>query len=75
MHWRRMSKHFGCSNVKPEDFVKFASFQLKDQAAEWYLQYKDFIGGCVITWDDFRRDFKAYHIPQSVAESKREELR
>ena len=29
-------KHFECSNVRPEDFVKFASFQLKDQAAEWY---------------------------------------
>ena len=29
----------------------------------------------MITWDDFRRDFKAQHIPQSVAESKREEFR
>ena len=29
-------KHFECSNVRREDFVKFASFQLKDQAAEWY---------------------------------------
>ena len=29
----------------------------------------------MITWDDFRRDFKAHHIPQSVAESKREEFR
>ena len=31
-------KHFDCSNVRPEDFVKFASFQLKDQAAEWFQQ-------------------------------------
>ena len=29
----------------------------------------------MITWDDFRRDFKAHHIPQSVVESKREEFR
>ena len=28
----------------------------------------------MITWDDFRRDFKAHHIPQSVVESKREEF-
>ena len=28
----------------------------------------------MITWDDFRRDFKAHHIPPSVAESKREEF-
>ena len=31
-----LCKHFECSNVRPEDFVKFASFQLKDQAAEWF---------------------------------------
>ena len=30
-----LCKHFECSNVRHEDFVKFASFQLKDQAAEW----------------------------------------
>ena len=42
-------KHFECSNVRPEDFVKFASFQLKDQAAEWFQQYKDSRGGRVIT--------------------------
>ena len=28
-------KHFECSNVRPEDFVKFAPFQLKDQVAKW----------------------------------------
>ena len=26
-----INKHFECSNVRPEDYVKFASFQLKDQ--------------------------------------------
>ena len=31
-----LCKHFECSNARPEDFVKFASFQLKDQAAEWF---------------------------------------
>ena len=36
-----LCKHFECSNVRPEDFVKFASFQLKDQAAEWFQQYRD----------------------------------
>ena len=29
----------------------------------------------MITWDDFFRDFKAHHIPTSVAESKHEEFR
>ena len=68
-------KHFECSNVRPEGFVKFASFQLKDQAAEWFQQYKDSRDGRVITWDEFRQDFRAHHIPQSVVESKREEFR
>ena len=68
-------KHFECSNIRPEDFVKFASFQLKDQEAEWFQQYKDSRGGRVITWDEFHQDFKAHHIPQSVVESKREEFR
>ena len=31
-----LCKHFECSNVRPEDSVKFASFQLKYQAAEWF---------------------------------------
>ena len=42
-----LCKHFECGNVRPEDFVKFASFQLKDQAAEWFQQYKDSSGGRV----------------------------
>ena len=33
-----LCKHFECCNVRPEDFVKFASFRLKDQAAEWFQQ-------------------------------------
>ena len=69
------NKHFECSNVRPEDYVKFASFQLKDQAVDWYQQYKDSIGGRVITWDDFHRDFKAHHIPTIVAERKCKEFR
>src|SRR3982750_1598426 len=40
-----INKHFECSNVRPEDYVKFASFQLKDQAADWWQQYKDSRGG------------------------------
>ena len=33
-----MNKHFECSNVRPEDFVKFATFQLKGQATVEGLQ-------------------------------------
>ena len=33
---RDMNKHFECSNVRPKDFVKFATFQLKGQASIWW---------------------------------------
>ena len=36
-----MNKHFECNNVRPEDFVKFATFQLKEQASIWWQQLKD----------------------------------
>ena len=29
----------------------------------------------MITWDEFRQDFRAHHIPKSVVESKHEEFR
>ena len=70
-----INKHFECSNVRPEDYVKFASFQLKDQAAEWWQQYKDSRGGRVITWTDFCHDFRAHHIPSSVFAEMREKFR
>ncbi len=69
------NKKFWCSKVRPEDFVKLASLQLKDQEADWFKKNKDSRGGRVITWTDFCRDFKAHHIPQSLVESKREEFR
>ena len=52
-----INKHFECSNVRPQDYVKFASFQLKNQAADWWQQYKDSKGGREISWADFCRDF------------------
>ncbi|XP_073360194.1 uncharacterized protein [Aegilops tauschii subsp. strangulata] len=70
-----INKHFECSNVRPEDYVKFASFQLKDQAANWYEQYKDSRGVRVITWTDFFWDFRAHHIPTSVVENMHEQFR
>src|SRR5215216_7800037 len=70
-----INKHFESTNVSPEDNVKFASFQLKDQAADWWQQYKDSRGGRVITWTEFCRDFRAHHIPTSVIEGMREQFR
>src|SRR6187401_3285020 len=70
-----IKNHFECSNVRPEDYVKFASFQLKDQAADWWQQYKDSRAGREISWTDFCRDFRSHHIPTSVIEGMHEQVR
>ena len=70
-----MNKHFECSNVRLEDFVKFATFQLKGEAAEWWQQLKDSRGDIVISWDGFCTDFGAHYIPASSAEEMREKFR
>ena len=70
-----IKKHFECSNVRPEDYVKFAAFQLKDQAADWWQQYKDSRAGREISWYDFCKDFRSHHIPTSVIEGMREQFR
>ncbi|KAI5011870.1 hypothetical protein ZWY2020_024004 [Hordeum vulgare] len=54
-----MIKHYECNNVRPEDFVKFATFQLKGQAAVWWQRLKDSRGSRMISWDEFCRDFRA----------------
>ncbi|KAI5001194.1 hypothetical protein ZWY2020_011153 [Hordeum vulgare] len=63
-----MSKNFECSNVRPIGYVKFATFQLKSEAAEWWQQLKDSRADPMISWDDFYCDFKAHHIPASFVE-------
>ena len=70
-----MNKHFECSNVRPEDYVKFATFQLKGQAAIWWQQLKDSTGGRVMTWDEFCRDFRSHYIPSSFVEEMHEKFR
>lgn len=70
-----INKHFECNNVNPVDYVKFASFQLKDQAADWWQQYKDSRAGREISWTDFCRDFRSHHIPTSVIEGMHEQFR
>src|SRR6187399_2245748 len=70
-----IKKHFECSNVKEDDYVKFAAFQLKDQAADWWQQYKDSRPGQVISWENFCKDFRSHHIPTSVIEGMCEQFR
>ena len=72
---RDMNKHFECSNVRPEDFVKFATFQLKGQASIWWQQLKDSRGARVITWDENCHDFRTHYIPSSFVEEMREKFR
>ncbi|KAI5012257.1 hypothetical protein ZWY2020_024391 [Hordeum vulgare] len=72
---RDMNKHFECSNVRPEDFVKFATFHLKGQATVWWQLLKDSRGGRMISWDDFFKDFTSHYIPSSFVEDMHEKFR
>jgi hypothetical protein len=70
-----MKKHFVSSNVRPKDFVRFATFHLKDQAADWWQPYKDSREGQVIAWDVFCKDFRAGYIHTSAVEGMCEKFR
>lgn len=69
-----MSKHFECSNIRPEDYVRFASFQLMGHATKWWKHLKDSRGVRVISWHGFCRDFRAHHILASFVEGMREKF-
>ena len=72
---RDMKKHFECSNVRLEDYVKFATFQLKGQASIWWQQLKDSRGARVMSWEEFCRDFRSHYVPSSFVEEMREKFR
>ena len=50
--------------------------QLRDAAGAWWHGYKAQVGeGHQVTWAEFREAFRAYHIPKSVLNIKRDEFR
>lgn len=69
-----MMKHFPSNNVHLVDYVNFAAFPLKGAVAAWWTGYKGNRANEVITWDDFLRDFHAYHILQGLLERTHEEF-
>jgi hypothetical protein len=57
--------------------VLFASGQFQGEAQDWWESYEY---GCptnspVVTWQEFRENFRAYHIPEGRIELKAEEFR
>ena len=61
-----IKKHFNANNVRTEDYVTFAAFQLQGAAVSWYSTYRANRGDAVVTWDTFVRDFRASHIPSGL---------
>ena len=57
--------------------VLYASGQLQGAAQDWWESYwyRHPNNALAITWQEFREEFRAYHIPEGLLELKHEEFR
>jgi hypothetical protein len=57
--------------------VLFASGQLQGEAQDWWesYEYGRPANAPMVTWQEFRESFRAYHIPEGMTELKAEEFR
>ncbi|KAK1663442.1 hypothetical protein QYE76_051601 [Lolium multiflorum] len=57
------------------DWVNFATYHLEGAAGSWW---ENFLlmqpAGHVVTWQEFKAAFRAYHIPEGLMDEKREEF-
>jgi hypothetical protein len=52
----------------------FAAQQLRGIARIWWDYYAMQLDGHVVTWEEFRTAFRAYHIPEGLIEQKLNEF-
>jgi hypothetical protein len=74
---RAMEKQLNIAQCDDRQKVLFASGQLQGEAQDWWESYEY---GCpanalMVTWQEFRESFRAYHIPEGMIELKAEEFR
>ena len=72
MDTERKLKTVGCND---EEKVRYATYLLSGPAASWWenlvaVQAPE----KVFTWEEFKRKFREYHVPESVMELKRREF-
>ncbi|XP_039787349.1 uncharacterized protein LOC120653738 [Panicum virgatum] len=73
---RAIEQNFGLIQCNDQEKVNYAAHQLRDAAGAWWHGYMAQVGeGHQVTWAEFREAFRAYHIPKSVLNIKRNEFR
>jgi Retrotransposon gag protein len=73
---REINKKLDIIHARGRDRVLLASHQLVGSAAEWWDNYSQATENPEeITWEEFQKTFREYHIPEGIMEMKAEEFR
>ena len=74
---RTVEKQLNMEQCNDLEKVLYASGQLQGTAQDWWESY--LYGrpthALVVTWQEFRNEFRGYHIPEGLIELKQEEFR
>ncbi|KAK1666131.1 hypothetical protein QYE76_054290 [Lolium multiflorum] len=75
-YWlRTIERKLEVAHAAQADWVNFATYHLEGAAGSWWenfllMQPADH----VVTWQEFKAAFRAYHIPEGLMDEKREEF-
>jgi hypothetical protein len=72
-----VEKQLNIAQYDDRQKVLFASGQLQREAQDWWesYEYGRPTNAPTVTWQEFRENFRAYHIPEGMIEMKAEEFR
>jgi hypothetical protein len=72
-----VKKQFNIAQCDDRHKVLFASGQLQGEAQDWWesYEYGRPANAPTVTWQEFRENFRAYHILEGMIELKAEEFR
>ena len=72
-----MEKQLNIAQYDDQQNVLYAPGQLQGEAQDWWeaLKYGRPTNAPPITWQEFRENFRSYHIPEGLIELKQEEFR
>ena len=74
---RAVEKQLNIAQCDDQQKVLYASGQLQGEAQDWWeaFEYGRPTNAPPITWQEFRENFRSYHIPEGLIELKQEEFR
>jgi hypothetical protein len=72
-----VEKQLNIAQCDDRQNVLFASGQLQGEAQDWWesYEYGRPANAPTVTWQEFRDNFRVYHIPEGIIELKAEEFR